>query len=168
MPNINTPLKAERKPINPVAAEAHAEKLANAPAEAPAEHATAPRRTRKPFGHIEQKLSYPKREGFVRRWFNDSPGRIIRALEAGYSHVVDERTGKNAELLGGKDERGHPVMMFLMEIPKEFYDEDFAAKQESLNEQDKAIYTGRHNQEVGDNRYVPRNLAVGQRQVSRA
>ena len=168
MPNIDTPLKApERKPIHPAAADAHADKIAN-PAPEPAEHATAPKRTRKPFGHIEQKLSYPKREGFVRRWFNDSPGRIIRAIEAGYAHVVDDRTGKNAELLGGKDERGHPVMMYLMEIPKDFYDEDFAAKQESLNEQDKAIYTGRHNQEAGDNRYIPRDLQVGQKQVRRA
>jgi hypothetical protein len=44
---------------------------------------------RQPFGVLEQELAYPPRPGFRRYWFNDRPGRIRRALRAGYAHVVD-------------------------------------------------------------------------------
>jgi hypothetical protein len=58
---------------------------------APAAPATdLPQRpARKPFGSMSLKLDYPQRDGFHRHWFNDIPGRIGRAQEAGYEHVKD-------------------------------------------------------------------------------
>ena len=49
-----------------------------------------------------------------------------------------------------------------MEIPKEFYDEDFAQKQAMVDATDEAIYRGTLNEEAGDKRYVPKDgISVG-------
>jgi hypothetical protein len=47
-----------------------------------------------------------------------------------------------------------------MEIPKAFYDADFASKQQALDEIDKSIYMGSFKEEPGDNRYVPRSTPI--------
>jgi hypothetical protein len=121
----------------------------------PSANAAPATRTRKPFGRAQAKLAYPDREGYVRRWFNDTPGRIQRAKDAGYEHVVDPRTKNPVTLVVGVAERGGGLSAFLMEIPREFYEEDFAAKQEALDEIDKAVQRGNWKEEPGDKRYVP-------------
>jgi hypothetical protein len=87
------------------------------------------------------------------------PGRIERARAAGYDHVVDDK-GRPVTLIVGTQEKGGALNGFLMEIPDEFYNEDFAVKQGALDEVDKAIYRGALNEEPGDKRYVPKNAPI--------
>lgn len=108
---------------------------------------------RKPLSTRRKKLDYPEIPGFVCRWINDMPGRIKLAREAGYVHV--EEDGKPVEQLVGTSERGGALNSYLMKIPQEFYDADFAAKQERLNVVDRQIYKGVYKQEAGSNQYVP-------------
>lgn len=123
------------------------------------------RAARVPFGVARSKLSVPGRPGYVRRWVNDAEGRLQQAEQGGYqfakddslqigvqdvdnvnrdlgarvSRVVDKTTGQKA---------------YLMEIKKEFYDEDQATKAAALKVTEKQILEGR----IGDtdSRYVPK------------
>jgi hypothetical protein len=105
-----------------------------APEAAPAADAPAVRPARKPFGAHVQKLSYPARENYHRHWFNDTPGRIARALEAGYSHVKSH-DGKNvSRIVGVAEAGGGGLNAFLMEIPLEWYREDQALKDAKRDE----------------------------------
>jgi hypothetical protein len=91
---------------------------------------TITRENRRPFGATTQKLAYPPRPGYYRHWFNDEPGRILGAEEAGYAHVKHDRgpkNGQNVEAVVGRRESGHPQMAYLMEIPQEWRDDDTAA-----------------------------------------
>src|SRR4051812_47316603 len=81
------------------------------------------RPTRKPFGGVELKMAYPQREGFHRHWFNDVPGRVQRAQEAGYTNVTGN-DGKPVSMVVGTAEGGGALVAFLMEIPEEWYKED--------------------------------------------
>lgn len=121
-----------------------------------AETIDAPRRVnRKPFGSLEQKLAYPEREGFHRHWFNDVPGRVSRALEAGYEHVKDNE-GKNVCKNVGTAEGGGPLVGYLMEIPEEWYLQDQAAQQEQIDSVEETIRRGEFESKPGDGRYVPK------------
>ena len=113
-----------------------------------------PRPNRKPFGSLEQKLSYPAREGFHRHWFNEIPGRIPRALDAGYEHVKD-KDGKNVCRIVGTAEGGGPLHAYLMEIPEEWYKEDMRAAQAEIDEKEQAMLRGEFEKSEGDGRYVP-------------
>lgn len=136
------------------AAKAEAAKSAAETSDLPATEAgPRPHRARKPFGTPEAKLAWPPREGYKRRWFNDKPGRVARALEAGYTHV--EEHGKPVSRVVDPGEQGGGLHAYLMEIPEEWYDEDFAKKQEAIDEIDKAIYRGKFKEEDGDRRYIP-------------
>ena len=115
---------------------------------------TGPRKSvRKPFGAMTLKLAYPERPGFHRHWFNETVGRIQRAQEAGYEHVVAE--GKPVQKVVGTAEGGGALNAFLMEIPQEWYDEDMAAQQREIDDKEKAIKRGELEGQDGDNRYVP-------------
>ena len=60
----------------------------NPPVMREAPQADLPQRpNRKPFGSMQLKLAHEIRPGFHGHWFNDTPGRIGRAQEAGYEHV---------------------------------------------------------------------------------
>jgi hypothetical protein len=87
-----------------------------------------PKRTRRPFGSMEQKLQWPDREGFHRHWFNDDPGRLIRADEAGYTKVNDE-DGKPVQCVVGTARGGGPLIAYLHETPQQWFDEDMAAQE---------------------------------------
>lgn len=124
-----------RTPLNEAAASAQARRrLAPEPAEVVGSGETAdlPGRragfVRKPFGAREAKLKFPDRPGYHRHWFNDEPGRIIRAQEAGYEQVIDPRTGKPVCNVVGIGRGGGALTAFLMEIPEEWYREDMAAQ----------------------------------------
>ena len=99
------------------------------------------RPVRKPFGSHVQKLAYAQREGYHRHWFKDSPGRIARALEAGYSHVKGE-DGKNVSQHIGLAEMGRGLDGYLMEIPIEWYKEDQALKDAKRDDIDKKLRRG--------------------------
>lgn len=75
--------------------------------------------------HEQKKLSADKREGFVRRWVNDIPGRVNKLMLAGYTKVtgVAERVVDKA--LG--------IKAVLLETPEEFYHEDQESKQKEVD-----------------------------------
>ena len=106
------------------------------------------RKKRIPLGTPQAKLAVPGRKGFVRRWINDSPGRLLRAEEADWTPVIDDieseekgrAVGKNA--LVGTKEDGSPLYAYLMEIPEDIYNEDQKAKQKPLDEFDDALRRG--------------------------
>jgi hypothetical protein len=112
------------------------------------------RPVRKPFGAMEQKLNYPARPNYHRHWFNDIPGRVPRAIEAGYSHVKD-KDDKNVCRVVGVAEGGGPLSAYLMEIPEEWFQEDMAVQQRDVDEKESAIKRGELEAKPGDNRYVP-------------
>jgi hypothetical protein len=99
------------------------------------------RRTRKPFGSQQQKLAWPPIEGFHLHWFNEEPGRIERAKEAGYEHVVDADGKSVHRIVGvGRDNKG--MNAYLMKLPQDWYDEDMAIEQQKPDAVDKSIEHG--------------------------
>lgn len=101
------------------------------------------RRRRKPLGTTEQKLARPHNKGFVRRWLNDTPGRVERAKEAGYRHVRTDDGEKSPEVaVVGVSEDGSPLHAYLMEIPEKYYKEDQLEKERPLAEFDKVLKRG--------------------------
>jgi len=99
------------------------------------------RRKRVPLGTPQAKLHAEKRPGYVRYWFNDKPGRIEAARNAGYQFVMESGDQKR-RLNVGTNEAGQPLEALLMEIPEEFYKEDQALKQVPLDEFEAAINGG--------------------------
>jgi|SRR5262245_10965870 len=99
------------------------------------------RRNRKPFGSLEQKLQFPDRPGYHRHWFNDDPGRLARAEEAGYSQVNDEH-GKPVHCVVGISRGGGPLTAYLREIPLQWYQDDMAAQENVVLELMRQIKRG--------------------------
>jgi len=122
------------------------------------------KRVRVPFGGMRLKMqlsdedlkSFEARK-MVTRWFNDHPGRIDRALGAGYSYVSPERVpslGQGALHGDGKDPESNKRVSivagkgadafraYLMEIPKQYYDEDQALKEERNKLTDQGLGLG--------------------------
>jgi hypothetical protein len=111
-------------------------------AEVPAAQTDLPKRsTRKPFGSMQLKLDYPSRPGFHRHLFNDIPGRVARALEAGYEHVLGS-DGKPVNRIVGVAEGGGALTAFLMEIPEEWYQEDIKREQQHINDKEELMRRG--------------------------
>lgn len=96
------------------------------------------RRKRVPLGVQQQRLGARVPDGMVGRWVNDTPGRIDRARQAGYEFINEdgrtaaERESCRSEIVGTAREGG-PLRAYLMAIPRQFYEEDQAAKQEPLD-----------------------------------
>ena len=103
-------------------------------AELPADY-TLPRRKRQRWGERRFNLPQHQRPGFRARVFNDVPGRIKGAKDRGYIHVLDE-DGAPIKLVV---DRSDGTIGYLMEIPEEFYREDFADKQAVNDATDLAI-----------------------------
>jgi len=76
-------------------------------------------RAKQPFGAFDKKLDLPPIRGYKQHWFNDKPGRIERAMSAGWTHVLDE-TGKPKTLIA--DSGG--LRAYALKIPEEFWAED--------------------------------------------
>lgn len=142
------------------------------PSNEPVAEAVAPQRrvtreTRRSFGSMDQKLRAEKRPGFHRHWFNEVPGRIDDAREAGYEHVLD-RHGKHEKRVVGKHQSGDPLFAYLMEIPEEWYTEDMERLQSRIDETDSAIKRGALGEQQGENRYVPaQGIKIGANRTSR-
>lgn len=103
---------------------------------------------RKPFGSQEQKLFYPNNPGFHGHWFNDEPGRIMRAKEAGYEHVLDEK-GKPVCTVVGIGRGGGPLTAYLMQTPIEWYREDMAAQESVVQDRLNQIRRGDYERPTG-------------------
>lgn len=109
-------------------------------------------RTRKPFGAQEQQLAWPEIPGYRLYWFNDTPGRIARAKEAGYEHVLDPTSGQPVSRNVGRGEGSQAGLTgYLMKIPQQWYQEDSAASQAALEQRLRDIREGRGQ---GENQYV--------------
>ncbi len=141
--------------LDPAAAAAaeRARKMAVEAQEAP--DPVAPRPSRRPFGAQEQTLAWPSIPGFRLYWFNDVPGRIDRAQEAGYAHVTDDQ-GANVKRVTGKGENGHGLQSFLMKIPEGWYMDDQRAVQTAESEKLRDIREGRSAEDRDGAQYVPR------------
>ncbi len=126
-----------------------------APAVEEAETVIATGVKRVPLGQHVAKLAYAPRPGYARRWVSDLPGRVDKALAAGWSHVKDPKTKQPVKYVTDPSLGAGGRQGFLMELPEELYEEDQKVKQDSLDEVDEAIYKGAYNQEAGDKRYNP-------------
>uniref|UniRef100_A0A6M3IPC0 Uncharacterized protein n=1 Tax=viral metagenome TaxID=1070528 RepID=A0A6M3IPC0_9ZZZZ len=112
------------------------------------------RKDRVPFGSPQSRLPGARNDGYHYRLFNDNwnkePGRIQRALNAGYE-VVQDFTA----MAVGTNEDGTAIKGVLMRIPKELYEEDQKLKQKEVDLVDQAIRGGKIEKKEGDNRYIP-------------
>jgi hypothetical protein len=99
------------------------------------------RPTRRPFGSMDQKLAWPLIPGFHLHWFNDVPGRIDRAKEAGYEHVKDA-DGKLVQRIVGVSNAGDGLVGFLMKIPQDWYEEDMKKEQDRIEQFDDDLRRG--------------------------
>lgn len=138
------------------------EAVAQAPAEMPSPANTVaeasslpPRPNRKPFGSFEQKLNYVAPPGYHLHVFNDTPGRIERAKEAGYEHINDKE-GKIACRVVGTAEGGGPLMGYPMIVPEEWWKADLAEQQKQVNDKEDTMRRGELEMAPGENRYVPK------------
>lgn len=131
------------------------------------------RKERVPLGILRQKLKADQREGYSRRWINDKPGRLDDAVAAGYEFVKDPDNGlkigegNDVSQIGGvgsvvsrivgQHEDGRPMKAYLMEVDKDLWDEDQAAKMQALDEKEASIQRGQDDQgrPGRDGRYVP-------------
>lgn len=122
------------------------------------------RSTRVPLGVARSKLSVPVREGYVRRWVNDTEGRLMQAEQGGYQYATDQNLQIGAadidnvnRDLGARVSRvvdkSTGQKAYLMEIKEEFYREDQAAKIAKVEEKDSLIKHGKLDD--GESRYIP-------------
>jgi hypothetical protein len=130
MPRVNTPVAAE--PLNPTVEK---ETVAQAA------------RQRVPFSTPEQKLHVAPIPGYHLHWFRGEPGRLQRALRAGYEFVRPEETelvnfdlasdlsipghtdlGDRVSVAAqdGAGEDGQFLRLYLMKLKEEFWQEDQA------------------------------------------
>lgn len=135
------------------AVSAQAEKLADALGvraeieEARAEGAPAKRRKRADVGGFHLRLSCPDREGYQRRWFNDTPGRLANADDLAYEHVREpgiksDSPDSRVRRLVGTQAGGAPLYAYLMETPREEYQRGIEEKEEQHRAVDEAINRG--------------------------
>lgn len=108
---------------------------------------------RKPFGAREQVLAVEVRPGYRRYWVADIPGRVQRAMQAGYSHVLNENGAPVARITDKNEGRGRSS--YLMEIPSEWYQDDMARQAGELERTLSDIRTGRSGPGAEDGRYIP-------------
>jgi len=103
-------------------------------------------------------LSAPSRPGYVRRWVNDSGDRVRLFEEGGWQPVkndADMETADKAKMaessLGSVVTRhtGGNVRSVLMEIKKEWYDEDQAKKVEKVKSGERDILNSRTDGQYG-------------------
>lgn len=122
------------------------------------------RSKRIPLGVARSKLSVPKRQGYVRRWVNDTEGRLMNAANGGYEYASDQSLqigspdidNENRDLgarISRVVDKSTGQKAYLMEIKEEFYKEDQAMKQSDLDVTDNLIKKGKLLDE--ENRYVP-------------
>jgi len=120
------------------------------------------RENRVPFGVMEQRFGDIPDDDFRYHVFNDKwqkdPGRIERALRAGYERVDHPNSGKPV----GTNDNGTQIIGVLMRIPKEWHEEDKAKREAELLETERQITEGAYQKQAGDGRYVPKEgISIG-------
>ena len=123
----------------------------------PEEDKVDPRRKdRVPFGVPQQRFGAQPKDGYHYRVFNDNwrkePGRIRRALAAGYEKVPDNPI--NGMAVGSNDD-GSAISGVLMRIPDEWYEADQKKKQAEIDKVDQQILKGKFQEGANDKRYIP-------------
>jgi hypothetical protein len=124
----------------------------------------AGRNTRVPLGVARAKLSVPERKGYVRRWVNDTEGRLMQAEQGGYQFATDQSLQIGApdvdnanRDLGARISRvvdkSTGQKAYLMEIKADFYAEDQRMKAKTVAEKDALIKNGKLDD--GEGRYIP-------------
>jgi hypothetical protein len=130
-----------------------------------------PRRERVPVGVPRLKLDGGQRQGFVRRWVNDDGNRLQDCQQGGYEFVTNqlptgtdiasrESTDSRVSRVVGTKADGKPLVAYLMEIRRDWYEEDQQSKQKRLDEQESQMRRGEDSQGGApgrDGRYVPRD-----------
>lgn len=122
------------------------------------------RNTRVPLGVARSKLSVPVRAGYVRRWVNDTEGRLLQAEQGGYQYATDQELQiGSADIDNVNRDLGARVSRvvdkstgqkaYLMEIKADFYAEDQVAKAKTVAEKDRLIKTGKVDDD--EHRYIP-------------
>jgi len=76
-------------------------------------------RARNPFGAFDRKLDLVPIPGYKLHWFNDKPGRIERALSAGWTYILDDAGKPKSQIV---DSGG--LKSYAMKIPEQFWEED--------------------------------------------
>jgi hypothetical protein len=113
------------------------------------------RSTRVPFGVPTQRFSISEEDKakYHHHVFNDNwkkePGRIQRALAAGYELVEHDKSGGTA----GTNEDGSEIKGILMRQPIEMYEADQALKDKEIDKVDEQITRGQF--KTGENTYLP-------------
>lgn len=111
----------------------------------------ASRRRRASLGGFALKLDASKREGYVRRFVNGDPARILELQDLGYEFVNEQAGTGNKRTDGegtriarhaGKLDSGQPMQAFLMETPIELYNQGLAEKEDRLKPFEDAIRSG--------------------------
>jgi hypothetical protein len=109
------------------------------------------RRRRASVGGFRLKLDAPQREGYVRRWVDDSPNRIAEMHDLGYD-FAQEKAGKDeartdgigsrVTRIAGKRDNGSPHHLVLMETPVSEFEIGKAEKEERLKPFEEALKAG--------------------------
>lgn len=121
------------------------------------------RRNRGAFNGTRGKLQVGNLiQGYHLYFFNDEPGRIQAALDAGWEFVSPEEVGytssnvtnRNVDLggrvsvVGSKNDMGQPVQQVLLKIKQEWWEEDQAEIQQRNDKTDASIRRGKGGQGV--------------------
>lgn len=130
------------------------------------------RSKRIPLGRarIKGDASRYQKPGKEMRWFNDDPGRLQDAEEAGWAYVVDstivlgegpvnerDQTSTKVRQRRGTQKDGSALMGYLMEIDTDLAQEDRQAKEEDRLDKENAMRRGK-GEDGGmgkDGRYIP-------------
>lgn len=105
--------------------------------------------TRIPMGLPQMMLEVPEIEGYIMHWFADRPGRISRAVNAGYEFVHPDEVrinnfglassvlesgntdlGTRVSVHGSVAENGGSERLYLMKIKKEWYEKDMELREQ--------------------------------------
>lgn len=91
-------------------------------------------REKQPFGAFDKKLDLPPIQGYKLHWFNDRPGRVERALSAGWTHILDETGKPKTQIVGGDG-----LKAYALKIPEEFWLQDVKRNEQRAQAQLAAV-----------------------------
>lgn len=120
-----------------------------------------------PMGAKVGRLKVPEKPGWHRHWFRNEPGRIERAMQAGYRFVDSEEISMIPQQLGGSVEQGgstdlgskvsvaaggygdngQALRLFLMECPMHLYERAKSMLQADTDNTVEALAAGRGNKD---------------------
>ena len=134
------------------------------------------RRNRGAFNGTRGKLQVGNLiQGYHLYFFNDEPGRIATALDAGWEFVSPEEVGYNASnvtdtnvdlgdrvsVMGSTDALGKPVQQILLKIKQDWWEEDQAEIQSRNDKTDASIKRGKGGHSVDTTGFYDAGIKVG-------